>query len=395
MFSSDQSESEGAQGTPDGDSDGPRCGSLNNAELVDDKDGYFVVRVGEVMNSMYKVVTAAGRGVFSSVLKAEVLASTATTTTATAPGGQTVVIKVVRSKDVMAQAALKEIEVLRLLQGRDPEGKMHVIRLLSHFLYKGHTCLVFEPMAMNLRDLLRRYGRSEGLNLRAVQVFARQLCISLLHLKRCGVLHADIKPDNICVDDNLLRLKLVDLGSASLTTDENPVTPYLVSRYYRAPEITLGHRYGHPIDMWSVACCLYELYTSHVLFPGKTSNGMVKCYMDVMGRMPVRMVKQGAFGERFFDPEGRFLHQVVDGFSGNVKEKPIPMALFPVPGGSLANRLTPSRAAQAPERALIDSFTDFLTSALQLDPTKRITPEDALNHPFIHAKPNPNARSKK
>ena len=50
---------------------------------------------------------------------------------------------------------------------------------------------------MNLRELTKRYGRGIGLSLAAVRVYAQQMLVGLYHLRNCGVLHADIKPDNI------------------------------------------------------------------------------------------------------------------------------------------------------------------------------------------------------
>lgn len=62
-------------------------------------------------------------------------------------------------------------------------------------------------------------------------------------MKKHGYMHADIKPDNILVNKELNCAKLCDFGSAADITD-NEVTSYLVSRYYRAPEIILGKQSG-------------------------------------------------------------------------------------------------------------------------------------------------------
>jgi serine/threonine-protein kinase PRP4 len=109
---------------------------------------------------------------------------------------------------------------------------------------------------MNLREVVKRFGKDVGLNIRAVRVYAKQLFLALNLLKKCNIMHADIKPDNILVRHVILVpwnlrftfaivqvneqktvLKLCDLGSAS-DASENEITPYLVSRFYRAPEIS-------------------------------------------------------------------------------------------------------------------------------------------------------------
>jgi len=91
---------------------------------------------------------------------------------------------------------------------------------------------------MNLREILKKYGKDVGINIKAVRVYAQQLFLALALLKKCKILHADIKPDNILVNESKNTvIKLCDLGSASFD-NENEITPYLVSRFYRAPEIS-------------------------------------------------------------------------------------------------------------------------------------------------------------
>ncbi len=90
---------------------------------------------------------------------------------------------------------------------------------------------------MNLREVLKKYGREVGLHIKAVRSYTQQLLLALKQLKRCSILHADIKPDNILVNDSKLVLKLCDFGSASHSS-ENDITPYLISRFYRPPEVS-------------------------------------------------------------------------------------------------------------------------------------------------------------
>lgn len=123
--------------------------------------------------------------------------------------------------------------------------------------------------SMNLREVLKKYGKDVGLHIKAVRSYSQQLFLALKLLKRCNILHADIKPDNILVgheiqasscwlkwgekehahptfippsqvNESKTILKLCDFGSASHVAD-NDITPYLVSRFYRAPEISKLH----------------------------------------------------------------------------------------------------------------------------------------------------------
>lgn len=130
--------------------------------------------------------------------------------------------------------------------------------------------------------------------------------IRILH---CFVL--DIKPDNILVSESKLVLKLCDFGSASYIND-NDITPYLVSRFYRAPEIILGIPYDYGIDMWSAACTFYELYTGRIMFSGKSNNQMLKFFMDVKGKIPNKVVRKGAFRDQHFDNNCNFLYHEID-----------------------------------------------------------------------------------
>lgn len=92
--------------------------------------------------------------------------------------------------------------------------------------------------SINLREVLKKFGRGVGINLKAVRSYAQQMFLGLSLLKKCNILHADLKPDNILVNDARNILKICDLGSAADASD-NEITSYLVSRFYRAPEISM------------------------------------------------------------------------------------------------------------------------------------------------------------
>jgi serine/threonine-protein kinase PRP4 len=94
---------------------------------------------------------------------------------------------------------------------------------------------------MNLRETLYKFGKDVGINIGAVRMYARQLLSALRHLADLKIVHGDIKLDNILCSEDLKQVTLCDFGSAFLETDKDiKPTPYIVSRFYRAPEIILG-----------------------------------------------------------------------------------------------------------------------------------------------------------
>merc|ERR1719167_1511477 len=258
-FSSPTSE-QGKSATISQDKENP-----NLLDNWDDAEGYYRVRIGEVLDSRYNVFGYTGQGVFSNVVRAR----------DSLRGDQEVAIKIIRNNEIMHKAGLKELEILRRVNNADPDDKYHCLRLFRNFFHKQHLCMVFEPLAMNLREVLKKYGKNVGLHIKAVRSYAQQMLLALKIMKKANIVHADIKPDNILVNESKLLLKLADFGSASHVA-ENEITPYLVSRFYRAPEVILGMKYDFGIDLWSSGATFYELYTGKIMFPGQTNNHMLK-----------------------------------------------------------------------------------------------------------------------
>ncbi|XP_023289657.1 serine/threonine-protein kinase PRP4 homolog isoform X2 [Orussus abietinus] len=354
--------------------EGKRPGGPDNPSLTDnwdDADGYYRVRVGETLDSRYVVYGYTGQGVFSNVVRAR----------DNARGGLDVAVKIIRNNEIMHRTGLKELEILRKLNDADPEDRFHCLRLFRHFFHKNHLCMVFEPLAMNLREVLKKYGKDVGLHVKAVRSYTQQLFLALKLLKRANILHADIKPDNILVSESKLILKLCDFGSAS-HAHENEITPYLVSRFYRAPEIILGIPYDFGIDMWSVGCTIYELYTGKIMFSGKTNNQMLKFFMDLKGKMPNKLIRKGAFKDQHFDTNCNFLYHEVDKVTE--REKVVIMSTLPATrdlGAELGGNSLPAEQSRK-----VGQLKDLLERTLMLDAGKRITVNHALAHPFIQEK---------
>lgn len=327
-----------------------------------------------------------GKGVFSTVLRAYDLGASAATQGSSI---DEVAIKVIRNNESLRKAGLREIDFLRKIADHDKHNRKHCVRMLAQFDWRNHLCIVFEPLYMNLREVLKKFGTEQGkeigINIEAVQLYTKQLCIALRHLKQCTLLHADIKPDNILINEKKNLIKLCDFGSASYAV-ENAITPYLVSRFYRAPEIILGLRYDYALDIWSVGCTLFELYTGKILFPGSTNNDMLRLIMDVKGKFPNRLLKKAAFRERHFDENFNFLHQELDKVSQQILRRKITITsptkdMFSMLHDASVHEEDPT------SRKRVVQFRDLLEKMLALDPAARLTPDQALQHPFLQALP--------
>ncbi|XP_052146443.1 serine/threonine-protein kinase prp4-like isoform X2 [Oryza glaberrima] len=337
----------------------------------EDEEGYYIYHFGEVLQGRYEITARRGKGVFSTVVHAKDLKTQK-------DGCREVAIKIICNNIEKYRSGKREISILEKLGTADREDKQHCVRIISSFMHQNHLCLVLESLHMNLREVIKKFGHGTGLKLTAVRVYAKHIFIALKHLRHCGVLHCDIKPDNILVNKDNNLLKLCDFGSA-MSAGNNEITPYLVSRFYRAPEIILGLPYDHPLDMWSAGCCLSELYTGKILFDGSTNNDMLRLHMELKGPFPKKMLRKGAFTMQHFDQNLNFLARkkdpitktVVNRLLLNIKPKGVGSAISSCPGD---------------DPKMISSFKDLLEKIFVLDPKKRITVPEALSHPFITGK---------
>merc|ERR1719440_2023512 len=310
--------------------------AMDRGDNYDDKEGYYAHRVGDVLNDRYKVLGSYGKGVFSTVVRCLDMKN--------ATVGYEVAIKVQRNNEMMRRAGEKEIAYLTQLASNDPENRKH------------------------------------GIQFDAVRTYARQMFIALRYMERLNIMHADLKPDNIVVNDKYNLLKICDFGSAS-SGDDNEITPYLVSRFYRAPEIMMGLQYGCPIDMWAGACTIFELYTGKIMFQGNSNNMMLKLIQEVKGKMPHKLIRKGVFSELHFDPDYDFIYKERDRVSGREIQRIIKFVERPLPGKDLRSLLMPTKLPEAEARKVMQ-LADLLDKALMLDPSKRLTPSQALKHPF-------------
>ncbi|XP_075981558.1 serine/threonine-protein kinase PRP4 homolog [Anticarsia gemmatalis] len=349
---------------------GSNDANLNLTDNWDDPEGYYNIRVGDIIHKKYTIKGILGQGVFANVVRVQDLGD----------GNDYYAIKIVRNNDLMYRTSLKEIAILREIRDADPTNKYHCVQLIGHFMHKGHLCILLESLHMDLRAVIKKYGRHHGINMKALISYSRQLLLALRLLRKLGIVHADIKPDNILVNEKKNVLKLCDFGSACKIDDNEP-TPYLVSRFYRAPEIILGVSYKHSVDIWSTACTIYEMATGKILFTGSSNNKMLKCFMDLKGKFSSKMIKRGKFKDQHFNYNNNFLLHKKDEFTG--REKVVELSNI-VPIRDLGHELKKAyKNASAREEKKIVQLKDLLDKMTMLDSSQRLSVTDCLKHPFI------------
>ncbi len=182
----------------------------------------------------------------------------------------------------------------------DAKRILREIKLLRHFEHENVISILdmFPPKSTDFEDIyivtclmetdLHRVVYSkQGLSDEHFQYFVYQILRGLKYLHSANVIHRDLKPSNILVNKNC-DLKICDFGLArgfrDREHDDPNLTDYVVTRWYRAPEVVLlASEYTKAIDVWSVGCILCELVGRKALFTGKDHLDQIKKIIDVLG----------------------------------------------------------------------------------------------------------------
>lgn len=169
-----------------------------------------------------------------------------------------------------SQKISREYEILKALHGCE-----NVIQMEDFFYslnYKGDLIqnFVFEHCQGNLEDALTNHVKGKlTLDYRTIKRLIFNLLKGLKALHVNKIAHRDFKPENVLIKDG--DVKVADLGSAKVLLDVN--SPYVVSRYYRAPELILGvSEYTLSIDMWALGVMFFEFLFKRLPFKGKTEG---------------------------------------------------------------------------------------------------------------------------
>ncbi|EFO88475.1 hypothetical protein GCK72_013798 [Caenorhabditis remanei] len=256
-----------------------------------------------------------------------------------------------------AKRAYRELKLMSLVNHKNIIGILNCFTPQKKLDEFNDLYIVMELMDANLCQVIQMDLDHERLSYLLYQM----LC-GIRHLHSAGIIHRDLKPSNIVVRSDC-TLKILDFGLARTAIEAFMMTPYVVTRYYRAPEVILGMGYKENVDVWSIGCIFGELIRGRVLFPGGD-------HIDQWTRII----------EQLGTPDRSFLERLQPTVRNYVENRPryqpTPFEvlfsdnMFPMTADS--SRLTGAQAR------------DLLSRMLVIDPERRISVDDALRHPYVN-----------
>ncbi|XP_060514634.2 dual specificity tyrosine-phosphorylation-regulated kinase 4 isoform X1 [Panthera onca] len=326
----------------------------------DDEHGSYMKVLHDHIAYRYEVLEMIGKGSFGQVAKC-----------LDHKNNELVALKIIRNKKRFHHQALVELKILEALRRKDKDNTYNVVHMKDFFYFRNHLCITFELLGINLYELMKN-NSFQGFSLSIVRRFTLSVlkCLQMLYVEK--IIHCDLKPENIVLyQKGQVSVKVIDFGSSCY--EHQKVYTYIQSRFYRSPEVILGHPYNMAIDMWSLGCIMAELYTGYPLFPGENEVEQLACIMEVLGLPPTHFIQTASRRQTFFDSKG-----------------------FPK---NMTNNRGRKRYPDSKDLTMVlktydASFLDFLRRCLVWEPSLRMTPDQALKHAWIHEPRNFKPRSR-
>ncbi|KAF8732923.1 hypothetical protein HU200_015273 [Digitaria exilis] len=245
-----------------------------------------------------------------------------------------------------AKRTLREIKLLRHMDHENIVAIRDIIPPPQREAFND-VYIAYELMDTDLHQIIRS---NQALSEEHCQYFLYQILRGLKYIHSANVLHRDLKPSNLLLNANC-DLKICDFGLARTTSETDFMTEYVVTRWYRAPELLLNSsEYTAAIDVWSVGCIFMELMDRKPLFPGRDHVHQLRLLMELIGT-----------------PNESDLDFVNENARRYIRQLP-----------RHARQSLPEKFPHVQPLAI-----DLVEKMLTFDPRQRITVEGALAHPYL------------
>ncbi|RKP29718.1 kinase-like protein [Metschnikowia bicuspidata] len=289
----------------------------------------------------YEIVSKIGRGKYSEVFEGiNVL------------NDQPCIIKVL--KPVKMKKIYREVKILKNLTGGP-----NVIALLDIVRDSKSKipALIFEQIRnVDFRILYPKFTIAD------IQYYFTQLLIALDYSHSMGIMHRDVKPQNIMIDPQTKKLRLIDWGLAEFYHSGMDYNVRVASRYHKGPELLINlQQYDYSLDLWSVGCMLAAIiFKKEYFFRGDSNNDQLVQIAKVLGTKDLMA---------YVDKYGIKLSSEYDSILGNYPKKP---------WVSFFNKEN--------KHLVLEEVVDLIDKLLQYDHQLRPTAKETLKHPFFRKK---------
>ncbi|CAD8081646.1 unnamed protein product [Paramecium primaurelia] len=244
--------------------------------------------------------------------------------------------------ETVKKSIQREVKMLRMIK------HPNIIQLKEAFKKKGKIFLVFQFVDRNLLELLEERKQLDQESIKRV-IFQLVLAIHACH--QVGIVHRDIKPENLLVD-NELNIKLCDFGFARTIQCQEQLTDYVATRWYRSPELLISNNYGKQVDIWAIGCIMGELIDGQPLFPGENEMDQLYLIQKIIGPLTQEQMERFQKNQRYIGMK----------FPDIIKNETIEKRY---------------------QGKMCHKGLNFLKSCLIMDPNRRITAIECLEHQYL------------
>ena len=349
---------------------------------------YFPYQIGEIIENKYEIINHISDGTFGRVLKIQDINTK-----------ELFAIKILLEKQEIVKWWKYEKSFIDKITQNDKENKSYCIKIKEDINFvkdgKKYYGFIFELLGMNLYEYIKA-NNFMGFNIVQIQQIAKQLFQGIDFIHKNNIIHTDLKPENILFvnsdydkiikfprnipnfkRNNLLynnikntEIKIIDFGSAMF--EEKNAYGLINTRQYRAPEVILQCcSLKKKTDIWSIGCILYELYTGELLFPSHNDEEHLCLIQRSCGYFPHWMIRDTEYNELY-----KLFQKCKDNKYKIIKEK---CKNYLRIKDTLKYQNIIGKFAHPSHKI----FDDFINYVLNIDPYKRPSASEALNHDFF------------